>query len=173
MRKWIFCLVFGLLFNAFSNDEPVLEVKTTVTTTAKATNAYVAFLVRGQGLLISDAQKACDANITAVSEKIKERFKTAQLLGAVYYGIDNTKAAEEQLYQEAAAKLRKEAERLANLMKRKVILLKNIRRFPERNNSSTAEYREIRCFLPAAFCSSDPNKVRISMDFAAIFEISE
>ena len=63
--------------------------------------------------------------------------------------------------------------RLANLMKRKVILLKNIRRFPERNNSSTAEYREIRCFLPAAFCSSDPNKVRISMDFAAIFEISE
>ena len=63
--------------------------------------------------------------------------------------------------------------RLANLMKRKVIQLKNIRRFPERNNSSTAEYREIRCFLPAAFCSSDPNKVRISMDFAAIFEISE
>ena len=236
MRKWIFCLIFGLLFNAFSNDEPVLEIKTTVTTTAKATNAYVAFLVRGQGLLISDAQKACDANITAVSEKIKERFKTAQidtttvntgtkdfqgwrapgpqiepdvtqlvtvtlppdetlaaeildiairkgaipfcsdrpeLLGAVYYGIDNTEAAEEQLYQEAAAKLRKEAERLANLMKRKVIQLKNIRRFPERNNSSTAEYREIRCFLPAAFCSSDPNKVRISMDFAAIFEISE
>ena len=75
MRKWIFCLIFGLLFNAFSNDEPVLEVKTTVTTTAKATNAYVAFLVRGQGLLISDAQKACDAKIAAVSEKIKERSK--------------------------------------------------------------------------------------------------
>lgn len=236
MRKWIFCLIFGLLLNAFSNDKPVLEVKTTVTTTVKATNAYVAFLVRGQGLLISDAQKACDANITVVSEEIKKRFKAAQidtttintgtkdfqgwraagakiepdvtqlvvvtlppdetlaveildiavgkgailfcsdraeLLGAVYYGIDNTEATEEQLYQEAAAKLRKEAERLANLMKRKVILLKNIRRFPERNNSSTAEFQEIRCFLPTAFCSSDPNKVRISLDFAAIFEISE
>ena len=58
MRKWIFCLIFGLLFNAFSNDEPVLEVKTTVTTTAKATNAYVAFLVRGQGLLIRKNKKA-------------------------------------------------------------------------------------------------------------------
>ena len=236
MKKWGFCLTFCLLLCATAGEVPTLGVETTVTATMKATTTYVAFLVRGQGLLISDAQKACDAKITEVSEEIKKRFKDAQidttivntgtkdfqgwraagpqiepdvtqlvtvtlppdetlaadildiairkgaipfcsdtteLLGAVYYGIDNTEAAEEQLYQEAAAKLRKEAERLANLMKRKVIQLKNIRRFPERNNSSTAEYREIRCFLPAAFCSSDPNKVRISMDFAAIFEISE
>ena len=236
MRKWIFCLIFGLLFNAFSNDEPVLEIKTTVTTTAKATNAYVAFLVRGQGLLISDAQKACDANITAVSEKIKERFKTAQidtttvntgtkdfqgwraagakiepdvtqlvtvtlppdetlaaeildiairkgaipfcsdtteLLGAVYYGIDNTEAAEEQLYQEAAAKLRKKAELLANSMERKVVLLRDIRSSTDRSSCNTAKFQGIQCILPAPVCSSDPNKVRISMDFAAIFEISE
>ena len=177
-------MTFCLLLCATAGEVPTLGVETTVTATMKATTAYVAFLVRGQGLLISDAQKACDANITAVSEKIKERFKTAQidtttvntgtkdfqgwraagakiepdvtqlvtvtlppdetlaaeildiairkgaipfcsdrpeLLGAVYYGIDNTEAAEEQLYQEAAAKLRKEAERLANLMNSEII----------------------------------------------------
>ena len=220
MRKWIFCLIFGLLFNAFSNDEPVLEVKTTVTTTAKATNAYVAFLVRGQGLLISDAQKACDAQIDtttintgtkdfqgwrAAGAKIEpdvtqlvtvtlppDETLAAEILdiairkgaipfcsdrtelrGAVYYGVDNTEAAEEQLYQEAAAKLRKKAELLANSMERKVVLLRDIRSSTDRSSCNTAKFQGIQCILPAPVCSSDPNKVRISMDFAAIFEISE
>ena len=236
MKKWGFCLTFCLLLCATAGEVPTLGVETTVTATMKATTAYVAFLVRGQGLLISDAQKACDANITAVSKEIKKRFKDAridtttvntgtkdfqgwraagakiepdvtqlvtvtlppdetlaaeildiairkgaipfcsdrtELRGAVYYGVDNTEAAEEQLYQEAAAKLRKKAELLANSMERKVVLLRDIRSSTDRSSCNTAKFQGIQCILPAPVCSSDPNKVRISMDFAAIFEISE
>ena len=96
-----------------------------------------------------------------------------ELRGAVYYGVDNTEAAEEQLYQEAAAKLRKKAELLANSMERKVVLLRDIRSSTDRSSCNTAKFQGIQCILPAPVCSSDPNKVRISMDFAAIFEISE
>ena len=79
MKKWGFCLTFCLLLCATAGEVPTLGVETTVTATMKATTAYVAFLVRGQGLLISDAQKACDAKITAVSEEIKKRFKDARI----------------------------------------------------------------------------------------------
>ena len=91
--------------------------------------------------------------------------------GAVFYSLNDKNLGKEfdGLYALAAQKLQTEVQRLADMLGRKVIKMEAVTRFVHRPEEYELRFKDMKVILPSEFCSSDRNKIKVSLVLHANF----
>lgn len=93
--------------------------------------------------------------------------------GALYFGLKNPQPELDRLYPRAARKLFSEAERLANVLGRKVVRMEDLSRFVPRDAAYEVQFKAIKVILPGEFYSVDRERIRIALHLHANFAVRE
>lgn len=93
--------------------------------------------------------------------------------GAVFYGLKDPEKEIDSLYAPASQKLQKEASKLAGMLHRSVVKMEDVSRFVSHQEGYELRSGEMKINLPSDFCSSDMNRIKVSLVLRANFEVAE
>lgn len=93
--------------------------------------------------------------------------------GAVFYGLSAPEKEIGSLYAPVAQKLQDEALKLAGMLGCSVAKMDDVSRFVPRQEGYEVRFKDIKIILPSEFCSSDKNKIKVSLILRANFEITK
>ena len=93
--------------------------------------------------------------------------------GAVFYGIKDSEKKLVPLYPVVTKKLQNEAQKIANILNRKIIRMNDLSDYSSRKDPFTVRFKDIEINLPTKFCSSDKDKIKISLHLRASFEVED
>lgn len=93
--------------------------------------------------------------------------------GAIYYGLKDPEAAIAGLFPEAVRLLRARGEQLARAQGRKIADMNTTARPVPFRPGYEVFFRGFRVVLPSLYCSTDPNRVRISLTVQASFALRD
>lgn len=91
--------------------------------------------------------------------------------GAVFYGLRDADAEIDRLYPQAVQELRKQAQKLTDELGREIVQMDDISRYAPRDDPYELRFGDIIVPLPSAFCSSDRNKIKVSLTLRAHFTV--
>ena len=89
--------------------------------------------------------------------------------GAVFYGLKNPEIEIDKLYPQTTKILISQGEKLAAQLQCEIVKMDDLTRFSPRESPYELRFKDIKASLPSEFCSSDKDKIKISLILRADF----
>ena len=91
--------------------------------------------------------------------------------GAVYYGVNAPEKTLDALYAKGSRELRAKADKLAAMRNGKAGLMHYISCGTPRDNNWELRFKDIKVTLPAEFCGTDKDRIKVTLQLRGDFEI--